>query len=226
MADTLIRVSGLNKQYRTSAENLRVLEDLDFELESSTCASIMGESGSGKSTLLHIIGGLDHSDSGELEVDGQRIDTLSEYELTAFRRDVVGFVFQFHYLLKDFTARENLYLPARIRGMERAEAECQSDSLLEEVGLLERADHYPIQLSGGERQRVAVARALINNPRIILADEPTGNLDEHNSRMVEGMLFSIVKKHGAAMILVTHDTAIASRGDKSFVLEHGRLHEA
>jgi len=173
----IIKCQNLTKTFSTSVEALRILEGVDFTVEEGSIVTILGPSGSGKSTFLAILGSLERFDSGSVIVGGYDLGTLSEKELSTFRQTIVGFVFQFHFLLADFTALENVALPAYTRGISRAEAWRRAKELLEMVGLHNRSHHYPSQLSGGERQRVAIARALINNPSILLADEPTGNLD-------------------------------------------------
>lgn len=220
----LLQMKGVRKVYQTGSERLSVLDDLDLTVEEGTTTVITGESGSGKSTLLNLIGGLDAPDDGVVECAGYNVGALSEGELTEFRNRVVGLIFQFHYLLDDFTALENVLLPAYMAGVSRAAATERARALLEEVNLTHRADHYPVQLSGGERQRAAVARALVNDPAIILADEPTGNLDEANSRIVEEILFSLVGEHRKTLLLVTHDHVLAESGDVRYHLEGGELH--
>jgi lipoprotein-releasing system ATP-binding protein len=219
----LIEVSGLSKRFQSGQEQLTVLSNLSFEIEEGTNTVITGESGSGKSTLLNIIGALDEPSTGSVTVAGRRIETLTEEQLTRYRSTVVGFVFQFHYLLPEFSARENVLMPALIKGARRADAMERADMLLAEVGLENRLGHYPIQLSGGERQRVAVARALMNEPRIVLADEPTGNLDEQNSARVRDLLFSLSRRHGTTLLAVSHDTSLAKAADIRYALERGGL---
>jgi len=219
----LVTIVSLSKVYRTQAETLEVLRGVDLEVQQATTAAITGESGCGKSTLLNLVGGLDHPTAGEVFVGDTAVSALPESELSGYRNRQVGFIFQFHFLLKDFTALENVMLPAMVgRHLPRQLRE-RARGLLAEVGLEKRADAYPIELSGGERQRVAVARALVNHPPLILADEPTGNLDEANARTVEDILFSLVGRHGRTMILVTHDCALAGRADRRLVLAGGKL---
>jgi lipoprotein-releasing system ATP-binding protein len=187
---------------------------------------ITGESGSGKTTLLNLVAGLDAPSNGAILFEGTDLGGLSETELAVFRSRNLGFVFQFHYLMRDFTALENVMMPALIAGEAASRARERSTRLLMEVGLSDRADHYPPQLSGGEQQRVAVARALTNDPSIVLADEPTGNLDERNSTAVEDLLFELVGRHGVTLLMVTHDRRLAARGDRRLVLAHGVLQES
>lgn len=222
----IIFVQDLKKQFRTGMETLLVLDGIRFEVRLPKIVSITGESGSGKSTLLNILGGLDYATSGSITVGGYQVDTLSEDELTEFRKHTVGFIFQFHFLLKDFSALENVLLPGYMAGLSKEEAECKAEMLLGRVSLKNRLSHYPSQLSGGERQRVAVARAMMNEPEIILADEPTGNLDEDNSRNVEEILFSMAHEAEKTLVLVTHDKELASRADQAYNLSRGVLETA
>jgi lipoprotein-releasing system ATP-binding protein len=185
--------------------------------------AITGESGSGKSTLLNLIGGLDVPTAGTITVDGTRIDTASEEVLTEYRNRRIGFIFQFHYLLKDLTACENVMMPAYMGGMKRRTALQKAEELLRKVNLSDRKDFYPSQLSGGERQRVAVARALINEPDMILADEPTGNLDERHSAVVADMLFQLADTFDTALIIVTHDRSLSARAELQYMLRKGVL---
>jgi lipoprotein-releasing system ATP-binding protein len=219
----LVRIVSLGKAYRTPAETLEVLRGVDLEVFAATTAAITGESGCGKSTLLNMVGGLDHPTAGSVRVGDVEVTGLAEAELAGYRNSRVGFIFQFHFLLRDFTALENVMLPAMICRPLSKELRERAGGLLAEVGLTRRADAYPAELSGGERQRVAVARALVNDPALILADEPTGNLDEANARTVEEILFSLVRARGRTMLLVTHDAALASRADRRYVLAGGKL---
>ena len=222
----LLSVTGLRKVYRTGSEDLTVLAGVELEVEAGSTVAIAGESGSGKSTLLNLIGSLDSPTAGRILYQGEEITGLSEAELVGFRSRRLGFIFQLHHLLKDFTALENVLLPAYIAGLGAAAARRRAERLLEQVGLADRLRHYPVQLSGGERQRVAVARALMNDPQLILADEPTGSLDERNAAQVRELLFSLVAEYRKSMILVTHSHELAGAGDARFVLEHGRLRRA
>lgn len=221
----ILSLSSVSKEFRSGNERLRVLDEVSVELEAGRIAVISGESGSGKSTLLNLIAGLDLPSGGTIRVGGYHVEALREEDLTSYRTTVVGLVFQFHYLLRDFSALENVMLPAYMAGGSRADAETRALELLDEVGLSARAHHFPTQLSGGERQRTAVARALVNDPDIILADEPTGNLDIANSRLVQERLFALVRGHGKTLVLVTHDLTLAAAGDRKFNLENGRLRE-
>jgi lipoprotein-releasing system ATP-binding protein len=225
MKKTMVKVRSLVKDYASPVETLRILRGLDFDIETGESAAITGNSGSGKSTLLNILGGLDSCDSGEVTVDGYRIDALAEKHLTRYRRKSVGLIFQFHYLLNDFTALENVMLPAFIAGSSRKTALEKARVLLADVGMEERAHHLPRQLSGGERQRVAVARSIVNDPAVILADEPTGNLDGENTALVTGILYRAAEKWGKTLIVVTHDENVASRAARRFTLAEGVLTE-
>ncbi|MDR0558116.1 MAG: ABC transporter ATP-binding protein [Treponema sp.] len=221
--EDIVKVENLVKNYASGAETLRILRGVSFSLKNSASLAITGQSGSGKSTLLNILGGLDKSDSGSVVVAGMEITGLSEKKLSVYRSRQVGFIFQFHYLLKDFTALENVMLPAYMFGMKKKAAFERARALLSDMRLDDRIGHYPSQLSGGERQRVAVARSLINDPAIILADEPTGNLDPDNSAMVADMLYETSRKRGKTLIVVTHDEKVASSAQCHCALEAGAL---
>jgi lipoprotein-releasing system ATP-binding protein len=184
---------------------------------------IIGESGSGKSTLLNIIGALDSITEGSVKVGEFDLSVMDESSLEKFRSKFLGLIFQFHYLLKDFTALENVFIPAYMTGVPKKEAMEKAKSLLVDVGLEHRMNHIPAKLSGGERQRVAVARSLINDPKLILADEPTGNLDPANAQVISDLLFSVVEKYKKTLILVTHDKEIATKGDYCYKIVNGKL---
>jgi lipoprotein-releasing system ATP-binding protein len=220
---TVVRVEGLSKNFISGTETLHILKGIDFEAERGSSVAVTGQSGSGKSTFLNIIGGLDRCDEGHVYVSGQDISALSESGLSSYRQKSIGFIFQFHYLLKDFTALENVMLPAYMAGMKKKAALEKARILLSDVNLSDRIDHYPSQLSGGERQRVAVARAMINDPDMILADEPTGNLDPQNSAVVAEILYAGAEKWGKTLIVVTHDETVAHRARVRYTLENGRL---
>ena len=221
----IIEISKLVKKYKNGSEELVVLDHLDFSIDKGSKVIITGESGRGKSTLLNIIGGLDRGTNGVVNVLGQNIEAMSENELYNFRNKVMGFVFQFHYLIKELTAAENVMMPYFIAGNSKKKSMSKAEELLERVNLKDRLSFYPYQLSGGERQRVAVARALINDPPIIIADEPTGNLDERNARIVEDILFSLVQEHKVTLVMVTHEMELAKRGDLIMKLDKGTLHQ-
>jgi lipoprotein-releasing system ATP-binding protein len=223
--DILIRSENIVKNYISGAETLHILKGVSVEIKRGIAAAVTGQSGSGKSTLLNILGGLDHADSGIVVVGGTEITALPERELSEYRSRRVGFIFQFHYLLKDFTALENVMLPAYIGGMKKKEALEKARALLSDVKLDDRIGHFPSQLSGGERQRVAVARSMINDPDVILADEPTGNLDPDNSAMVAELLYVGAEKWGTTLIVVTHDEKVAARAAVRYTLDMGLLVE-
>lgn len=222
---SLVKIESLQKTFETEAEELLILRDINLEIKENTTAVITGESGCGKSTLMNIIGGLDKPDSGILTVDGMSLPEMAEAELSEYRKMKIGFIFQFHYLMKDFTCLENVLMPYFMAGRGKKEAAEKAASILERVKLDHRMNHYPAQMSGGERQRAALARALINDPQIILADEPTGNLDEENSRIVENLLFELVESFGKTLLMVTHDKSLAGRGDAEYQLTKGELHQ-
>jgi lipoprotein-releasing system ATP-binding protein len=218
---TAVEVRELVKSYATEAEVLTVLSRLSFSLDAGEALSVIGESGTGKSTLLNMIGGLDYVSSGSVRVYDTSIETLSENELAEFRNRNIGFVFQYHHLLPDFTALENAIIPALVCGIPRHEAEERGRALLDEAGLSGRIDHKPSQLSGGEQQRVALVRALINEPGLILLDEPTGNLDERTGHTVMQMIWRIQERHNLAVVLVTHNLAIARETHRCLRLAGG-----
>jgi len=219
----ILDIEALKKIYHTGTEYIDVLQEIDLQVVTGTTVLITGESGSGKSTLLNMIGGLDAVTSGKIIVNNMEITSMSEEELTSYRNRVIGFIFQFHYLLKDFSALENIMMPCLIANLSFRQSKQLALQLLSDIGLESRKNHYPYQLSGGERQRVAVARAIINNPELILADEPTGNLDERNSELVLNILFELVQKYRKTMIMVTHEVGIIDKVDESYLLEHGAL---
>lgn len=223
MSNMIIQVSGLEKTYITGMDRLTIIKSLDLNVVSGTKVVVVGESGSGKSTLLNILGGLDTPTAGSVVVGPYAIHNLPENQLAEYRSKFLGLIFQFHYLLKDFTALENVYLPAYMGGMSRREASEAARTLLADVGLDHRTHHLPSQLSGGERQRVAVARSLIQNPQLVLADEPTGNLDPANAHLIGDLLFSMVDKYHKTLVLVTHDRELASKGDKVYTIKRGHL---
>ena len=217
-----VRATGLWKHYPSSAGRLTVLRGVDLVIEPAATVAITGESGSGKSTLLNIVAGLDRFGPGSVHVGSADLGTLDEAELARYRRSL-GLIFQFHHLLRDFSALDNLLVPTLIRGQRRSHARRRARDLLAAVGLEERAHYFPAELSGGERQRVAVARALAGDPVLVLADEPTGNLDERNSQVVADLLFDLVRREGATLVLVTHDPLLAARADFAYRLAAGVL---
>ena len=219
----ILTVKNLEKTYKTDIETLTVLKNLNFEAIEGSKTAIVGESGSGKSTLLNIIGSIDTATGGTVQAGTWNLTSLSEREKSEYRSSFLGLVFQFHYLLKDFTALENVFMPAFMAGVPRKTAEEKARALLEDVGLSKRISHLPSELSGGERQRVAVARALINDPPLILADEPTGNLDPANAVLISELLFSMADKYRKTLILVTHDLKIAEKCTDRYAIADGRL---
>ena len=224
----ILEIKDLEKTYVSDSERLTILKDLNLSVNEGSKIVIVGESGSGKSTLLNIIGGIDKITAGSVLAgpDGKyNLSKLNETQIAEYRSSFLGFIFQFHYLLKDFTALENVYMPAYIAGVPKKEAEEKAAQLLKDVGVYERKDHLPSQLSGGERQRVAVARSLINNPSLILADEPTGNLDPANAALIGDLLFSMVEKYNKTLLLVTHDMNLAAKGEKCFKIRKGHLEQ-
>lgn len=222
---SIVSIKDLEKTYITDSEKLTVLNHLNLEVEEGSKIVIVGESGSGKSTLLNIIGGIDSISAGTVLAGNGKWDVahLTEDDLADYRSSFLGLIFQFHYLLKDFTALENVYMPAFIAGVPKKVAMERAAQLLNDVGVFDRKDHLPSQLSGGERQRVATARALINDPQLILADEPTGNLDPANAAMIGELLFSMVEKYNKTLFLVTHDVNLAKKGGLCYKISEGHL---
>ena len=221
----IVTLHGVTKVFQSGESTLTVLHDIDLDLAPEEIVAISGSSGSGQSTLLNLVGGLDRPTAGSIYACDYAVHELGEADLTHYRARSLGFVFQFHYLLKDFTALENVMLPAYMLGEPRAAATERARGLLDEVGLGERLDHYPTQLSGGERQRAALARALVNEPPLLLADEPTGNLDAANSARVEEILLALARARGTTLVIVTHDERLASLGERRLHLSLGELSE-
>jgi len=219
-----IRTANLMKSFPAGDSRLQVLKGLDLEIPWGAFTVVTGASGSGKSTLLHILGGLDRIDSGEVCCCGSRIGAMEEKDLSGFRKQHIGFIFQNHYLIDDLTVFENLLLPGLMNGFDRSWTQETAHALIDRVGLHERKEYHPQQLSGGERQRCAIARAFINNPKVILADEPTGNLDEQNTETVMQMLMEITQEKEKTLVLVTHDMGLADRGEQVYQLREGVLH--
>lgn len=222
-SETILQITNLEKKYVSDSENLIVLHDLNLTVKKGRKIVIVGESGSGKSTLLNIIGGIDKFEGGSVIAGKWDVGNLNEKQISQYRSLFLGLIFQFHYLLKDFSALENVYMPALIAGVPKKTAIQKAEQLLEDVGVYDRKNHLPGQLSGGERQRVAVARSLINNPSLILADEPTGNLDPANAEKIGNLLFSMVEKYQKTLILVTHDLNLAKNGDEQLRIVDGKL---
>ena len=224
MTSEVLSIKNLCKEYVSQSERLCVLKGLDLSVQKGERVCVIGKSGNGKSTLLNIVGGIDSATSGSVVAGGKEISSLDEDQIAEYRAKFVGLVFQFHYLLKDFTALENVFLPAYMAGFPKAAAMEKAKKLLSDVGLSERAAHLPSELSGGERQRVAVARALVNDPELILADEPTGNLDPANSAMIGDLLCDITSRYNKSLLLVTHDIGLAKKGQSVYELKDGALH--
>ena len=223
MNEPALHLRGLRREYVTRAGTLTVLRGVDLDLFAGEIVGLVGPSGSGKSSLLHAAGLLERPNAGTVSVAGKDCTKLRDNARTKVRLNGVGFVYQFHHLLPELTAKENVALPAQIAGMSRAAAGARALDLLAELGLEARADHRPAQLSGGEQQRVAVARALVNKPRVLLADEPTGNLDPQTSESVFGSLKSLVKGQGVAALIATHNFELARHMDRVFALKDGQL---
>lgn len=215
---------NLSKAYRDFGEGVRVLNGIDLTIRNGEQLSIIGASGSGKSTLLHLLGGLDRPSSGTVLMDGKNVNRLSATEAGRLRNKTLGFVYQFHHLLPEFTAMENVAMPLLVGGVALREAKQQAEDLLEKIGLKDRMQHKPSELSGGERQRIAIARALVGRPACILADEPTGNLDNRNAAQVFDLFLELNQEMGLAFIVVTHDHNIAKRISKVVELRDGTIH--
>jgi lipoprotein-releasing system ATP-binding protein len=221
-----VTVSGLNKRYTVGAQAIHVLRDLDLEVEAGEMVAVVGASGVGKSTLLHLLGALDRADSGAIRIGDAELTALADAAVVAFRNRHVGFVFQFHHLLPEFSALENAAMPLRIARMPPAGARPRAEALLARVGLSERLDHRPGMLSGGEQQRVAVARALVMRPSLLLADEPTGDLDEDTAEALHALLRDMHREYGLTSVIATHNPRLAAACDRVLRLEAGRLRPA
>lgn len=215
----MIKLEGITKSFGS----LQVLKGIDLEINKSEIVSIVGPSGAGKTTLLQIMGTLDEPDAGTVEIDGTVVSKMKEKELSAFRNKNIGFVFQFHQLLPEFTALENVMIPAFIAGVSSKEANERAVKILEFMGLADRASHKPNELSGGEKQRVAVARALINDPAVILADEPSGSLDTHNKEDLHQLFFDLRGRLGQTFVIVTHDEGLAKITDRTVHMVDGMI---
>jgi lipoprotein-releasing system ATP-binding protein len=215
----MIIAKGLKKAYAT----LEVLKGVDLHVEKGEVISIVGASGAGKTTLLQLLGTLDRADSGQVSIAGQDVSTMNDKALAAFRNKHIGFIFQFHHLLPEFTALENICIPAFIAKQDKAEAEVRGKYLLDILGLADRAEHKPAALSGGEQQRVAVARAMMMSPDVIFADEPSGNLDSANARSLHELFFELRDKHGQTFVIVTHNEELADMADRKLEMKDGRM---
>jgi len=226
MSEAILKLTGVTKTYNAGASNqVDVLNGVDLELPPGEVAALIAPSGAGKSTLLHIAGLLESPSVGQVEIAGSDLSRANDRERTAARRDEIGFVYQFHHLLPEFSAAENIALPQRGAGVAKAEAMARASELLATVGLDHRGDHRPAELSGGEQQRVALCRALANKPRLLLADEPTGNLDPETSEAVFGVLMDLVRNTGLSALIATHNHELAARMDRVIKLNAGRIEE-
>lgn len=223
MAEPIITMSSVTKTYKRGRQDVKGLDDVSLQVREGEFVAITGASGSGKSTLLQIIGGLDRPNTGAVIVHKVDIATLSDGKLSEFRNTTIGFVFQFFYLQPFLNLSKNMELPSMFAGARRRTRRQEATRLLEQVGLADRATHYPHELSGGQIQRAAIARALINNPKIILADEPTGNLDKANSREIINLLKEVCRTYGTTVIIVTHDPEVASQADREITLSDGAI---
>ncbi len=221
--NNFLKIQGLYKSFQSGSEKLRILIDLSLQLKEGEMLAVTGASGSGKSTFLHLVGGMDRADEGEIFLAGQKVTHLEGRQLARFRNSKIGFIFQFHHLLPEFSALENVMFPLLLRRIPFAEARTRAHALLDEVGLADRSHHKPGQLSGGEQQRVAVARALVGKPRLLLGDEPTGNLDEHTAEAIYELLLDIHRRHHLTSIIVTHNPKLAALCSLEKRLEEGKL---
>lgn len=219
--DSMIQLHGITKSFGS----LQVLRGIDLQVNRGEVVAIVGPSGAGKTTLLQIMGTLDRSDEGEVIIDGENVSRLSATKIAHFRNKNIGFVFQFHQLLPEFTALENVMIPALIGGTSKKEARQRAQELLDFMGLADRAEHKPNQLSGGEKQRVAVARALVNHPAVVFADEPSGSLDTHNKEELHRLFFDLRDRMGQTFVIVTHDEALASQTDRTIHMLDGYITE-
>lgn len=225
MSDPVLSIRGLRRTYKSGDKTLTVLNGVDIDVRPGEIVGLIGPSGSGKSSLLHAAGLLEHPDAGQIVVEGRDCSNLSDRQRTRVRLATIGFVYQAHHLLAEFTALDNVALPQMIAGRARKAARSRAESLLSNLGLAERVDHQPAQMSGGEQQRVAIARALANAPRLLLADEPTGNLDPHTSASVFESLYALARQEGVAALVATHNLELARHMDRVVALKDGHLEE-
>ncbi len=223
MAKTIIQVSGITKKYSVGKSELQVLKGIDFTVDEGETIAIIGASGAGKSTLLHIVGTLDKPSGGKVLFEGTDVFSFGDEEIARFRSMQIGFVFQFHHLLPEFTALENVAMPALIAGEKLSKVRGHAMDLLSEVGLADRAEHRPSELSGGEQQRVAVARALVNNPKVILADEPSGNLDSVNAESLHRLLMDLCRNHMTTFLIATHNDHLTGLAHRILKIQDGVL---
>jgi len=225
MSDPVLSIRGLRRTYKSGDRTLTVLNGVDIDVRPGEIVGLIGPSGSGKSSLLHAAGLLEHPDAGQIVVEGRDCSNLSDRQRTRVRLATIGFVYQAHHLLAEFTALDNVALPQMIAGRARKAARARAQSLLSNLGLAERVEHQPAQMSGGEQQRVAIARALANAPRLLLADEPTGNLDPHTSAAVFESLYALARQEGVAALVATHNLELAKHMDRVVALKDGHLEE-
>jgi len=223
MSEPVLSIRGLERSYVTGAGTLAVLRGVDLDVQPGEIVGLIGPSGSGKSSLLHAAGLLEHPNAGRITIEGRDCSDLPDRDRTRVRLATIGFVYQFHHLLPEFTARDNVALPLMIAGVSRPKAQARAVELLGELGLADRVQHQPAQMSGGEQQRVAVARALANSPRLLLADEPTGNLDPTTSTAVFENLYNLARRTGVAAVVATHNLELARHMDRIFALKDGHL---
>lgn len=223
--DYILSARDIYREFPTTNSPLAVLKGANLDILPHQTAAVTGESGVGKSTLLHILGGLDKPNKGDVIIGGERLTDKSEKSLAKFRNEKIGFVFQFHYLLEDFTAVENVMIPMLVAGQKKSDAMINAEHLLDLVGLKDRKDHRPNQLSGGEQQRVAVARALANSPELVIADEPSGNLDIKTGRKLHDLMLKLNKENGITFLIATHNMELAQECERHFNIEDGVIHE-